>query len=257
MSLVESFFYGMIQGLTEYLPVSSSAHLLLFPAFLGVQDPGLAFDVFLHMGTLASTLVYFWKDLVGLIPFRSASAPSTGQIVIATLPAVIAGIALKFVFPEGIRSVNVTLITLPLFGFLLFWVDRRRPDDTGAPASVSWKQVLGVGFAQALALVPGVSRSGITITAGRALHLNRKTSTRLSFLLSVPVTAGAIAMECRHPEAILSTVGDPAVLWVGAGSAFVFGWIAIRFMITAVSKMGYLGFFVYRTLLALAVWFWA
>src|SRR3989338_4752322 len=172
MTFLDAFFYGAVQGLTEYLPVSSTAHLILLPRFMNWNDPGLAFDVFLHLGTLLSTAVYFrkeWTDLVVLSLKHRKPLPELVFIVFATLPALAAG-ALLNDFAENVLRGNPVIITsLVLGGILLFAIDRKKGREGGVVANITIKQALVVGLTQCLAIVPGFSRSGATIMGGRII----------------------------------------------------------------------------------------
>ncbi|MBU6375074.1 MAG: undecaprenyl-diphosphate phosphatase [Bdellovibrionales bacterium] len=264
MTFFEAFLYGAVQGLTEYLPVSSSAHLALLPRFLGKADPGLSFDVFLHAGTLGSTLIYFRKEWMGLL--RSFLKPEGQRIVwnviFATLPALVVGGLFSDWIGIHLRGPRLIASALILGGVLLYlsdrysrgvrsWTEMRRLD--------AW----AVGFFQCLAFIPGMSRSGSTIMGARFLGLSREAAARFSFFVSAPVTAAALASELRHWDKIMqsvstaSSVGTTAHAWLilatGALSAFVFGWIAISGLIRLVSRTGFAAFAVYRIVLAAIV----
>jgi undecaprenyl-diphosphatase len=242
--------------------VSSSAHLLLLPRVLGQQDPGLAFDVILHLGTLFATLFYFFKDWVQVIktPLPKATrsldpkriALSWVHLGVGTLPAVVAGVLLNQFIQEHLRSLMVLWVTLPGFGLLLWWVDRKcRSDRHARDASV--KDLFIIGCVQAISLIPGVSRSGSTMTAARALGFQRGDAARLSFLLSMPVTLGAIAYEGRHWESVVASVNGVSPLVWGCLAAFISGALAIHYLIQWVSRASFAIFAIYRVILGLAV----
>jgi undecaprenyl-diphosphatase len=233
--------------------LSSSAHLFAVPTLLGWPYAGLAFDVALHWGTLAALLIAFWRDWWNLIrgvfdpdPSRRSESWSIWmRLAAASLPAAIAGLLLQDVAETHLRALPIQAAMLVAFGFLLWWIDRVAPKgrETGVPG---WGACMTVGIAQALALVPGVSRSGITITAGRAMGLDRVSSARFSFLLGTPIMFGAGMLELRHAPADLFT---PAV-GIGVLTSAVFGLIAIRGLIRWVSRAGFAVFFAYRVALA-------
>lgn len=262
MDLWEAFLYGLVQGLTEYLPISSSAHLILLPRALGTKDPGLSFDVFMHLGTLLSTLVYFRKDWIGVFRelFPAKNHPISDQkkqkvwilMVVGTLPALIAGAAFHSMIKTYLRDPMVLVITLAVGGVLLFAIDRFSSREKEFQ-QIGVRQALWVGLFQCLALIPGVSRSGSTITAGRLLGFTRESSARFSFLLSGPVTAAAVVFEMRHWNELLSSGIDLPVLIVGALSSFIFGWIAIDFLLKLVKRFSYLPFALYRVGIAIVV----
>jgi undecaprenyl-diphosphatase len=261
MGIFESVLYGFVQGATEYLPVSSSAHLLLLPHFLGKSDPGLAFDVILHLGTLLATAVYFFKDWLVILmnPFprsghKKVAHLSWVHLLVGTLPAVIAGVLLNHWIKENTRSLAILWFTLPLFGLLLWWVDKRSAMTRGMK-DASLRDVFLVGCMQCLALIPGVSRSGSTMTASRLLGFNRADSARISFLLSLPITLGAVVYEARHWEEVAASVQGVEPLLIGCLSALFFGALAIHFLIKWVSKSGFAVFAIYRVILAAVIFF--
>jgi undecaprenyl-diphosphatase len=270
MTYGEAILFGALQGLTEYLPVSSSAHLILLPRFLETRDPGLAFDVFLHAGTLASTLVYYWRDwkelfagLPGIGRWFERRAVGRGAealprnfwkwIVLGTVPALLAGALLHRLAEEQLRGNAVLASTLALGGILLWAADRfaggKRPIQ-----QLNWKTALGVGLAQCLALVPGMSRSGSTMMGGRLLGLDRAAAAKFSFLLSAPITAAALVFELRKWNEVVADLNGVGPLVAGALSAFLFGWFAIDGLLRVVRRFGYASFAVYRVALAAVIW---
>jgi len=259
MGFFESLLYGFVQGATEYLPVSSSAHLLLLPHILGTPDPGLAFDVILHFGTLLATAVYFFKDwmIILMNPFPRALKGekqhlSWVHLGIGTLPAVITGVVLNHWIQDHTRSLVVLWFTLPLFGILLWAVDKKSLMNREIQ-EVTLKDMLMIGCMQSLALIPGVSRSGSTITAARARGFNRADSARISFLLSLPVTLGAILYEARHWNEIVASVQGVAPLLGGCLSALIFGALSIHLLIKWVSRTSFTVFAVYRVFAAILI----
>jgi undecaprenyl-diphosphatase len=253
MSPLQAALLGALQGLTEFLPISSSAHLYVVPTLLGWPYAGLGFDVALHFGTLIALLIAFWRDwrdLIARLFARDAAARRDalsvwGRLALGSLPAAIVGLLVKDIAETHLRSLPVQAATLAVFGFLLWWVDRAMP--AGRAAQVpGWRACLVIGAAQALALVPGVSRSGVTITAGRAAGLDRVSAARFSFLLGTPIMFGAAMLELRQapPDLMSGTVA------IGVVTSAVFGLIAIRGLIRWVSRAGFGAFFVYRLALA-------
>jgi undecaprenyl-diphosphatase len=269
MTLGEAILYGAVQGITEYLPISSSAHLILLPRFLGTEDPGLSFDVFLHAGTLAATLIYFWQDwreVLAGVPFigpwverrsrprRHDSPPrdSWKYLAIGTVPALIAGVLVHKLAEEQLRGNAILVTTLSVGGLALWLVDRFQKG--GQPIrSLNQRMAVGVGLMQCLALIPGMSRSGSTMMGGRFMGLDRAAAARFSFLLSAPVTAAALVFELRKWELLTSEAIGWAPLLAGALSAFAFGWFAIDGLLRIVQKVGYLGFAIYRVALAIVI----
>lgn len=255
----QAFVLGAIQGLTELLPVSSSAHLFVVPHLLGWPYAGLAFDVALHGGTLIALVIAFWKDWLAL--FRNLFSNNATlqrdtravwlQLVLASIPAAIVGKLLGDVAEEQLRSMPLQAAMLVLFGGLLWAADRFLPKgrdvtNPGLPAA------LAMGFAQCLALVPGVSRSGITMTAGRTTGLSRLSAARFSFLLATPITFGALLLKVKDLPAEL----DLRILAIGVASAAVFGILAIRVLMGMLKQVGFGVFFAYRAVLALVILVW-
>ncbi len=257
MNPFDAFWFGLVQGATEYLPVSSSAHLLLLPRVLGTPDPGLAFDVFLHVGTLLATAVYFFKDWLEILknPLPKKDGKKTlswMHLVVGTVPAVVAGALLNGWISSHLRSLWILWITLPLFGVLLWWVDRKFPADRKL-GDASLKDLWVIGCIQALALVPGVSRSGSTITASRLLGFGRAESARISFLLSLPITLGAVIYESRHWHELMDSISGAGPLLIGTLTALVSGALAIHLLIKWVSRTSFAIFAVYRVIVAVLV----
>jgi undecaprenyl-diphosphatase len=256
MSPLQAAVLGAVQGVTEFLPVSSSAHLYLVPTLLGWRYQGVAFDVALHWGTLLALLAAFWGDwlalaratLAGERPARDAARVTWLKLAVASVPAAVAGLLLQDLAETRLRSLPLQAATLAGFGFLLWWVDRSRPAGREL-RDPGWGTCLIMGAAQSLALVPGVSRSGITITAGRAAGLARVSAARFSFLLATPITFGAGLVELRHVSQDLPL----ATLLVGVVSAAVTGFLAIRGLIRWLGRAGFGVFFVYRLALAAVV----
>jgi undecaprenyl-diphosphatase len=264
MTYGEALLYGAVQGITEYLPISSSAHLILLPKFLGTQDPGLTFDVFLHIGTLLATLSYFWRDWLGVFAnFRwrgkqvaqDARWPETVSlqlIVVATLPALIAGA----LFHDSIETVlrgNRFLATGLVVGGLLLFLSDRYSKTTRTLKESTFRDALWVGIAQCFALSPGISRSGSTMTGARLLGFDRAASARFSFLLSAPVTGAAIVFQLRHWRELFDGAIGMGPLLVAGFSSFFFGCVAIGGLLAMLRRFGFLTFALYRVCLAVAI----
>jgi undecaprenyl-diphosphatase len=255
MTPLQAAVLGAVQGLTEFLPVSSSAHLYVIPTLLGWSYAGLAFDVALHWGTLLALLIATfgtWRRLVADMfapdrEVRRAAFATWAKLAVGSIPAAIAGFLMEDLAARSLRSLPLQAAMLLVFGFLLWWVDRVRP--AGRVEDVpGWRDCLLIGCAQALALVPGVSRSGVTITAGRAIGLSRVSAARFSFLLATPITLGAGLLELRHASPL-----PPALLAIGVVTAAVTGLLAIQGLIRWVSRAGFGVFFAYRAALALLI----
>ncbi len=256
MSPFQAAVLGAVQGLTEFLPISSSAHLYIVPTVLGWPYAGVAFDVALHWGTVAALLFAFRRDWWNLI--RSAFAADSVQrgeahstwlkLGVASVPAGVAGLILGDKASAWTHSLPLQAALLFVFGLLLWLVDRQSPSEFDTPIP-KWSTVLFVGAAQALALVPGVSRSGVTITAGRAARLTRVAAARFSFLMATPITMAAGVLEARH----LSDSIPLSTLAVGVISSAVVGTLAIHGLIRWLSRAGLGAFFAYRAALAIVI----
>jgi len=263
---LQALFLGILQGLTEFLPISSSAHLILLPWFFRWNNPlvdSLTFDVALHAGTLLAILWYFWRDWVELIGgfFRILARRGVEDfqerlivyIVLSTIPAAIAGFLLEKIIESNFR--NAALIALPLtaVSFLMIYAERR-PHLSHPLEKLTLKDSLIIGFAQALALLPGVSRSGITITTGLLRGYGREAATRFSFLLSTPVIAGAALLHLGHlPKEVAS---EWPIFAVGFASSGVVGYLAIAFLMRYLRQHTLNAFAGYRLALAAVVIFW-
>jgi undecaprenyl-diphosphatase len=263
MTPFQAFVLGAVQGLSELLPISSSAHLYLVPTLLGWPYAGVAFDVAMHAGTLLALAAGFFEDWVRL--FRDALGSHTelrtdarnalGMLVVATVPGLVAGKVIGDL-EDRLRSVPLQATMLLVFGILLWVADRYggRGRDDRAPG---WGSALTVGFAQCLALVPGVSRSGITMTAGRAVRMSRLGAARFSFMLSLPITLAAVLYTLMLKSRNVLAEMPMSTLLIGIASSALFGFIAIRFMLGLLRKTGFGVFAAYRAILALGLFMWA
>jgi undecaprenyl-diphosphatase len=263
---VQPVVLGIVQGLGEFLPISSSAHLILVPWFFGWQDHGLTFDLALHLGTLVAVVGYFWRDLLGLVRALPGAArwamsdrsraPQPAEkllisVIIGTVPAVVLGVLLESVVENVFRTQYLMIAgTLTIMGVLLYLADSRCPQQKSIE-QVSWRDALLIGIAQACALVPGVSRSGGTMTMGRFLALDRAAAARFSFLLSTPITAAAFLVKLDDLLAMRSEQ-VPEFL-IGALVSGVIGALSIHFLLGYIRRVGFGIFAVYRILLALAI----
>ena len=258
MNVFQALVLGIVQGLSEFLPISSSAHLSLVPFIFGWQDPGLAFDVALHLGTLAAVLWYFrqqWVDLTvagwKIIATRRIEGDNQWRvvcIVIATIPGAIGGLLLQDYAETVFRNPLITACTLIVLGVLLWAADRFAPQ-LRTLREVRWIDALLIGLAQVCALIPGVSRSGSTMTAGRALGFDRTSAATFSFLMSMPITAAAAVVKV--PEALREGITAPLI--VGIIASGVSGWLAISVLLKFVSSKSFGVFAVYRVLLGLLI----
>lgn len=246
-SFFQSVFLGVIQGLSEFLPISSSGHLAVIPWIFDFSDPGLAFDVALHVGTLFAVLLYFWRDWLNIFSLRRDIPEYSNQprfflfIVIATLPGLVAGFLFEKQAETIFRHPLLIASTLLIFGAILFFADFFGKKNRSFQ-EMTVKDAVLIGFSQALAIVPGVSRSGVTITMSLARGMDRVSAARFSFLLSTPIIFGAMVFHVKD----FLTIGMNPVFWVGIFSSAISGYIAIFALIRFVERVSYSVFFWYR-----------
>jgi undecaprenyl-diphosphatase len=254
-----SWTLGLVQGLGEFLPISSSAHLIITPWLFGWNDEGAFYntqwyDVALHIGTLLALIGFFWRDWINLLRAapqpRSADGRLFWMLVLASLPGAAIGFVLDRYAADFFRDKYLIIAaTLSVMGVLLYLVDTRmaQRDDL---SHISPFKALLIGLAQSLAFIPGVSRSGSTMTMGRAMGLTRETAARFSFLMAMPITFGAALLKSKDIEAAaLST----APFWLGIGVSFVVGVLAIGFLLRYLKTNSFLPFVIYRLGLAAAI----
>ncbi len=262
MSLLEAIILGLVQGITEFLPISSTAHLRIVPALVGWKDPGAAFSAVIQLGTVAAVLIYFGRDLAkltrafvtGLLerkPFGTVDSRLAWYVAIGSVPAVLMGALFKKAIETSLRSLYVISFSMIALAVVLFFVERHstrnRPLD-----EMKLKDGVVIGLWQTLALIPGSSRSGTTLTGGLFLGLTREAAARFSFLLSIPITTAAGVFELKH---LLEA--DPAhspgmlALVVGTAVSFVSGLAAIAGLLKLLRTRSLLGFVIYRIALGL------
>jgi undecaprenyl-diphosphatase len=265
--LIQGLVMGIVQGLTEFLPISSSGHLIIVPFLLGWTDPfitSLAFSVMLHIGTLIALLVFFRADWFRMVPAGLAAIRDRSfrgdrdrrvawLLVTATIPGAIAGFLFNDIIEERFREAGLVAVTL-VIGAVILWLADRWGARTKGIDDVTFPQAAGFGLAQAIALVPGISRSGISISAARLAGLDREAAARFSFLMATPITAGAAIFEIRKlatGEAGVTVSLGP--LLVGLIAAFVSGMLAIGLMLRYLRTRSLTIFVVYRIVLAVIV----
>lgn len=202
MTYIHAIMLGIIQGAGEFLPISSSGHLIVLPKILGWPDHGLDFDIALHWGTLISVLVYFGKDWIRLLKAGFSKESSSGKrlfwyLMAATIPGAVVGYFLEDIIEHQFRHLELVGIALISMGVILYVSDRLGKNKTSFQ-NISWKQALGIGCGQALAVIPGVSRAGITISCARIFGLDRESAARFSFLLSTPIIFGSAAIPLKN-----------------------------------------------------------
>ncbi len=265
MELIQSFLLGIIQGLTEFLPVSSSGHLAVFPVIMGSESKllnSMAFDVFLHGGTLIGVLLFFRKRIVEIISgfFKGIASKSAREdinfklgiyIIAATIPAVIVALLFKDSIESVFRGPTIIAVNLIAFGIILFIADRKGGNIKGMD-NIKFADALIIGCLQAIALMPGVSRSGITITAALFLGYKREDAAEFSFLLSIPAITGAFIFTL--PDLAKSGLDNSVLLIiVGFLAAGISGMLAIKFLLAFVKKHSYMPFVIYRVVLGVFI----
>ena len=256
MDIIEIIVLALLQGLTEFLPISSSAHLILPSQLLGWADQGLAFDVAVHVGTLLAVMLYFRKEIFNLIQGWLTTGftrkPSNDgrlawYIVIATIPAALAGLLFNDWIEANLRSLEVIAWTTIIFGVFLGIADRRK----SAPytmMTMTLGMVIAIGLVQALALIPGTSRSGITLTMALFLGIARADAAKFSFLLSIPLILAAGLLKTIELSQSLLPV-DWQALILGASIAAISAWFCIHYFLVFINKIGMLPFVIYRLIL--------
>lgn len=261
MTLFHLFLLAAIQGITEFLPVSSSGHLILLPSLTGMNDQGLALDVAVHVGTLAAVVAYFWSDvksaLSGILHLLKGRLDTPAAflalcLIIATAPVIVAGLILHVTgLADQMRSVAVIGWTMLLFGIVLYWADRHGPAFRTA-RSWTLKHAVLMGLAQAIALIPGTSRSGITITAARALGYDREGSARLAMLMSIPTifASGVLLAGDAVNGADARLVRDASI---AAVFAFAAAFLALALMMRLLRTVSFTPYVIYRIALGVVL----
>ena len=256
MDLFQIIALALVQGLTEFLPISSSAHLILVPQLIGWVDQGLAFDVAVHLGTLLAVVSYFRYELVRMVSEWVGSLRGAGMspdarlawaVGLGTIPVGLAGLLFKDQIELYLRSPLVIAVTTLLFGLLLWWADRRE-NQRADEYAMGWKTVAVVALAQAVALIPGTSRSGITITAGLMMGMSRQGAARFSFLLSIPVIVLAGGLESK---ALIEqgTGVEWGALLLGVLISALSAYLSIHYFLKLLDRVGLVPFVYYRLLL--------
>ena len=265
MNEIWAFIYGAIQGITEFLPISSSGHLALIPKFFPLEDPGVIFDLVMHVGTAFAVMVYFKKDIISLVKegieiLVKKDIKETGfffqNFVFATIVSFVSIILIKdLAFAYGRTSLFIA-INLMVFGVLMYLSDRTKSQDVDLVRKKDFKRAFVIGLAQSFAVFPGVSRSGITLTAARFSKLSRIEASRFSFLLSLPIILASVVYKL--PEIIKgdAIAVDFGVITVGIIVSFVVGILSIHFFLKFIAKMGLWVFMIYRIVLGAVILFY-
>ncbi len=263
IEIFQAAVLGIVQGLTEFLPVSSSGHLIFLPDLLdwkGIVDT-LEFDVALHVGTTVAVIWFFWSDWVRIVAsfLRNLGTRVTGDfdsklflmILVGSIPAAVVGLGFKDFIEDNTREPLLVAITLFVFALVLFAADKAGSKKREFK-QIGWTEAMFVGVAQAISLIPGVSRSGVTISAGLFRGLNRQAATRFSFMLSTPATIGAAALSVKDLMES-SSEGNLLVFIVGTILAAIVGWLAIKFLLQFIAKNSFNLFVWYRIVLAIGL----
>ena len=262
MSLIEAIVLGLVQGLTEFLPISSTAHLRIVPELFGWKDPGAAYSAVIQLGTVAAVLIYFRGDLVKLTaaffqglarrqPFGTLEARLAWFVLVGTIPIGVCGLAFKKYIETSLRSLYVISASLIILAIILFIVERVASHQRTV-ADMRWRDALIIGAWQTVALIPGSSRSGTTLTGALSLGLRREDAARFSFLLSIPATTLAGVFELKH---LIEADSRPSTLALVTGTlvAFGSGWAAIAWLLRYLRTRSTMVFVVYRVVLGLAL----
>lgn len=262
MTLYEIIILAIIQGLTEFLPISSSAHLILPAELLGWRSQGLAFDVAVHVGSLLAVMIYFRQDIIrltlawvsqGFTKQQSGDSRLAWFVVIGTIPAGLFGFLMKDWIEINARSALIIAITTIVFGLLLWYADAKATQRKNLK-QITLKDTLFIGVAQAMAIIPGTSRSGVTMTAGLMLGLDRESAARFSFLLSMPIILAAGLFSVLDLLESQTAVDWKALIY-GAGFSFVAAYLCIHLFLSWISRIGMLPFVIYRLILGVVLLF--
>lgn len=255
MTLIQAVIYGIVQGIAEFLPISSSAHLIALPQIMGWQDPGLSFDVALHLGTLLAIVVYFFSDWIELI-YSGITRPKSQNgklfwfIVVATIPGAIIGKLFEKQAESSFRNLALIGTMLIIMGIALYIADKRGKKNYVNMDEIGPVRSFIIGLFQSLAIIPGVSRSGITMTTGLFTGLDKESAARFSFLLSTPLIFGAGVLKIK--DLAHTPMGSELNFAVGIITSAVVGFIAIKFLLSYLKNKGFGIFAIYRIVVGAA-----
>lgn len=254
MTILQALVYGFVQGIGEFLPISSSAHLIVAPWLFGWQDPGLAFDVALHLGTLAAVVVFFWKNWVDLT-VAGFTRPKTADgklfwfLVVATVPGALIGKLLEKQAESAFRNPALIGVMLIVMGLVLYFVDKRGRKEVHLQNIGFWRS-FAIGISQAVAIIPGVSRSGITMSTGLFTGLTRESAARFSFLLSMPIILGAGLLKIKD---LANVQIDTLPFVIGILTSAIVGLLSIKFLLEYLKTRGFGIFVWYRFIFGAAL----
>ena len=256
MNIFEAVILGLVQGLTEFLPVSSSGHLVLLQQILGIQEPALLFDTMLHIGTLIAVFTVLWQDVWKLL--KKPVQKMTGLLIIATIPTVIAALLFDDFIEHAFHSARFLGISFLITSSALVVsnVLSKRSGETRNEDKMNWLDALIIGFMQMLAIIPAVSRSGMTLSGALSRKLDRELAARFSFLMSVPAILGALVFQAKdlfgEPGTMESGIGIIPMI-AGVAAAALIGFLSIRFMLKIVKERSLIGFAVYTAVLGVLI----
>ncbi len=259
MELIQVIVLAIVQGLTEFLPISSSAHLILVPKLANWPDQGLAFDVAVHLGSLIAVVTYFKKDIVRLwigwwqsltLKQHSIYSRLAWGIIVATIPVSIVGLVFNDAISTHLRSPLVIAITTIGFGLLL-WYSDRVGSNSREETEITWRDIIIIGLAQTLALIPGTSRSGITLTAGLLLGLTREAAARFAFLLSIPTIVAAGSLQTVKLIKDESAAVDWSGMLIGTILSALAAYLCIHYFLKLINNIGLMPFVIYRLILGI------
>ena len=250
MDLAQILILSIIQGITEFLPISSQSHLILTSKLLGMSDQGLSFDIALHAGSLMAILIYYRKEVTKIMSISDEGIQYLKLIIIGSIPLPIIGLLFVDIVSENLRTINTIAFMTIVFALLLYFAERRNHENENSFATLSFFTIIFIGFMQTLAIMPGVSRSGIVITAALLLNYSREDSIKIAFLLSIP----AIFMATVYQSMQLYEVGNIESLnehLLGMILSFIFSYITIHLFISTINKISFTPYIVYRIALGL------
>jgi len=262
MSIISAIILGIVQGLTEFLPVSSSGHLVLLQKVFKISEPTLFFDTMLHLGTLLAVFAVMWKDILEIL--KKIVQPLTGFLIVATVPTVLFALAFKDTIEKAFESgqfLGYCFLVTSAFLFFSEMLSRRVNNISGLKKDneMNWMDALFIGIMQAAAIAPGISRSGATISGALSRRLNREFAARFSFLLSIPAILGAVILQTKEmvsntaaAQTAEGSIGAAAII-AGTISAAVVGFFAIRFMLKLIKEKSLFGFAIYTAALGALV----
>ena len=250
MDFVQILILSIIQGITEFLPISSQSHLILTSKLLGMSDQGLSFDIALHAGSLMAIIIYYRKEITKIMSISDEGIQYLKLIIIGSIPLPIIGLLFVDIVSENLRTINTIAFMTIVFALLLYFAERRNHENKNSFATLSFFTIIFIGFMQTLAIMPGVSRSGIVITAALLLNYSREDSIKIAFLLSIP----AIFMATVYQSMQLYEVGYIEILnehLLGMILSFIFSYITIHLFISTINKISFTPYVVYRIALGL------